>query len=187
MQLLKTARSVIFNNKNQKSKKKFVLFNNGPQKSFINRNNKDAWGLHPVRKEGKMLQVFESKNENFCSLNIDQTELRCVNWWVVLVGGDYYWSFFTWGIVPGMIGPVWIEMSLTWILSGHAGVKGSSEYASNTFLSLFVMWRMKEVLEVETSRQCNKWKNSPVVLKEKHIVKTSMETRYWHLTRQLPV
>ena len=36
----------------------------------------------------------------------------------ILVGGDYYWQFFSGKIVRGIAGPVAMETSLGWVLSG---------------------------------------------------------------------
>ena len=43
----------------------------------------------------------------------------------VLIGGDYYWSFFTRKIVRGKIGPVARKILLGWSLTGNTGARGS--------------------------------------------------------------
>ena len=41
----------------------------------------------------------------------------------VLIGGDYYWSFFTGKIVRGKIGPVARKILLGWGLTGNTGAR----------------------------------------------------------------
>ena len=176
-QFLQIAQSIIFNNLNSKSKNARVLFENGTQKSFINKKLSDALGLLQVRKERKLLKGFISKNEVFRELDIVQTKLKDIhgenptllelivvpnicsplsNQTIemtqtehshlitlplagntdgnselevdVLIGGSYYWSFFTGKIVRGGISPVAIVTLLGWVLSGNTGMTVSSEY-----------------------------------------------------------
>ena len=141
--LLQTAQSIILNNVNRKVKNVCVLFDNGAQKSFINKKLRDSLGLLPVQKKRKMLKGFKSKDEVFREIDIVHVELRDIhgenpnltepiavpnicfpisNQTIeltpathshlvtlplaentggnsdlevdVLIGGDYYWSFF---------------------------------------------------------------------------------------------
>ena len=159
--VVQTAQSIIFNSVNRKSKNVRVLFDNGAQKSFINKKLSDTLGLLSVQKDRKLLKGFENNNEVFRELDIVQAELTDIhgenptllelivvpnicsslsNQTIelnqathshlitlpladnrggsselevdVLIGGDYYWSFFTGKIVRGETGPVAMETLL---------------------------------------------------------------------------
>ena len=62
----------------------------------------------------------------------------------VLIGGDYYWSFFTGKIFRGEIGPVAMETLLGWVLSGNTGVRGSSEYVCTHVLKVSCVGEVSE-------------------------------------------
>ena len=77
--VVQTAQSIIFNNINRKSKNARVLFDNGAQKSFINKKLSDTLGLLSVQKDRKLLKGFESNNEVFRELDIVQAELTDIH------------------------------------------------------------------------------------------------------------
>ena len=77
--LLQTAQSNIFSNVSIKSKNIRGLFNEGAQKSLINKKLSGALGLILVRRERKLLKSLKSKNKMFRKLDIVQTELRDIN------------------------------------------------------------------------------------------------------------
>ena len=77
--LLQTDQSNIFSNVSIKSKNIRVLFNEGAQKSLLNKKLSGALGLILVRKERKLLKGLKSKNKMFRKLDIVQTELRDIH------------------------------------------------------------------------------------------------------------
>ena len=54
-----------------------------------------------------------------------------------MVGGDYYWQFFSGKIVRGIAGPVAMETSLGWVLSGS--VPNNSTCNTNALIATHVM------------------------------------------------
>ena len=53
----------------------------------------------------------------------------------ILIGSDYYWTFMTGNIVRGERGPVAIESTLGWVLSGTAATKSQGHDATVLILS----------------------------------------------------
>ena len=206
-QFLQTAQSIIFNNVNRKSKNARVLFENGTQKSFINKKLSEALGLLRVRKKRKLLKGFESKNEVFRELDIVQAKLKDIhgenptllelivvpticsplsNQTIeltqathshlvtlplsgntggnseleanVLIGGSYYWSFFTGKIVRGETGPVAIVTLLGWVLSGNTGMTVSSQYVITHVLKVSCIGEVSESARdnclIDSTKQC---------------------------------
>ena len=62
----------------------------------------------------------------------------------VLIGGSYYWSFFTGKIVRGGISPVAIVTLLGWVLSGNTGMTVSSEYFITHILKVSCVGEVSE-------------------------------------------
>ena len=71
-----------------------------------------------------ILANFNNNGDN--NLNID-----------ILIGGDFYWSFVSGNISKGRTGPIALETTLGWVLSGNVGT-----------LSLFYLYLLEMNMSV---------------------------------------
>ena len=70
------------------------------------------------------LPDFNNNGDN--NLNID-----------ILIGGDFYWSFVSGNIQKGKTGPISLETTLGWVLSGKIGVSSfKNEHVTTHILKL---------------------------------------------------
>ena len=128
---------------------------------------------------GQTIEIAQATHEHLIGLQLADSTESCATLNVdILVGGNYYWQFFSGKIVRGTAGPVAMETSLGWVLSGSVqDTPGSSTYfiGSSHVMKLscdmgnsachdaYIVNKISEFWDVENIGLCN---NDDLVMKE---------------------
>ena len=86
--------------------------------------------------QDQSIEVAQQKYEDLVDLDFaDDPLVQCGSQVDLLIGNDFYWTFFTGGIKWGESGPVAMESKLGWILSGLVSRKDMSSVSTNVVSS----------------------------------------------------